>query len=233
MRDVTGGATLNLHRFMLENERSLLVGVAGVADSVLGRRRPYLLGPDCAVHVMTIGALNQTFVHAMVKGHLKLGFLLQMAGIAKRGLLFYEKEVLRLRMVRRVAGDATNIVLTVRGIDSTHVLSAARVACQTASVDFFRRSIFEDKNLCFVAAAGDMIGARPVTPFATLLGGAAFLILCGLPMRRFLPGIVNFFVAGLAGFRSYIFWDFGGSSTDRGLDGVLGVLVNDFLSSLR
>lgn len=233
MRDMTGGATLNLHRFMLEDEGSLLVGVAGVADGVLGRRSPHLLGPNCAVHIVAIGALNQSFVHAMVKGHLKLGLLLQMAGVAKRGLIFYEKKFLRLRMVGRVAGDATDLVLIVNRVDGTHVLSAAPVACQTAGVDFFRRRIFEDKNLCFVATAGHMVRARSVTAFAALLRGAAFFILGGLPVRCFLPGVINLLVAGLAGFCSYIFCDFGGSSTDQRLGEGLGGLVNYYLSSLR
>ena len=89
MRDMTGGATLNLHWFMLENERSLFVGVAGVANSILSCRSAHLLRSSRAMHVVTIGTLNQPFVDTMMKGHLELGLLLQMAGVAKLRLFFY------------------------------------------------------------------------------------------------------------------------------------------------
>ena len=104
-------AAFHLHRLMLKHERASLVGVAGVANRVLRRRVPHLLCPDRSVRVVTIAALYQPLVHAMVEGHAELGLLLKMAGVAKLRLGFYEQEFPGLRMVRRMTGDATDITL--------------------------------------------------------------------------------------------------------------------------
>jgi len=88
--NVTGRAPLNFHRLMLEDERALLVGMAGETDGILCRRGPHLLWPNRAVDVVAVRALNQAFIHAMVKGHLELGFLLQMAGVTKLRLRFHQ-----------------------------------------------------------------------------------------------------------------------------------------------
>lgn len=83
---MAGRASFDLDRLVLEYERSLLVGVAGKTDRVLSCRRPNLLGTYCAMHVVALAALNQSFIDAMMKGHLELRLLLQMTGIAKLGL---------------------------------------------------------------------------------------------------------------------------------------------------
>ena len=88
VRDMTRLAALNLHRFVLKNERPLFVRVAGKTNLVLRRRCAHLLWPRCAMRIVAIRALHQPFVHAMMKGHLKLGLLLQVAAVAKLRLLF-------------------------------------------------------------------------------------------------------------------------------------------------
>ena len=64
---------------MLEYKGAALVGVTRVTDNILRRGSPHLLGHDGAVRIMTVGALDQFLVHAMVKGHFELRFLLQVA----------------------------------------------------------------------------------------------------------------------------------------------------------
>lgn len=86
-----------------------------------------------------------------------------------------------------MAGDATDIVLGVYRVDGIHMLRAARVATQTAGVDFFRRSILEHEYLRLVTAARHMVGSGTMATFATLMGWSAFRIQRRLPMRRFLP----------------------------------------------
>lgn len=50
---------------------------------------------------------------------------------------------------------------------------------------------------------------------ATLLGGTAFCVQCGLPVRRFLPRVVDLFMTGLAGLRAHILGGFGGRLAGR------------------
>src|ERR1700690_2630098 len=132
-----------------------------------------------------------------------------MARVAQLWLRFHQQEFLGLRMVRRMASDAADVVLGVYGVDGVHVLRAAGVATHTASIDLFGRNILEGKYLAYVAAARHMVGARSVAAFATLLGQATFLVQCGLPVWRLFPGVVDFSVTGLAGPRSYVLRHFG------------------------
>ena len=105
---------------MLKHEGSLFVRVAPEATKVARGRDPHL--PDQmvafqdtarSVLVVAIGALDQSLVYAMAKRHIELGLLLQVAGIAKRGLGLDQQVFLRCRMVHRVAGSAGNVVLPV------------------------------------------------------------------------------------------------------------------------
>lgn len=72
-------ASFDLYCLVLEHIRPLLVGMALEADKILSGRGTHLLGFHCAVDVMTVATLNQTFVHPMVKRHFKLRFLPKMA----------------------------------------------------------------------------------------------------------------------------------------------------------
>jgi len=174
--NMAGRASFDFHRLVLEDEWSLLIGMAREADSILRRRGPDLFRSDGAVHVVTIRTLNQTFIHAMVEGHLELGLLLQVAGVTKLRLRFHQQKFFGLRMVRRMAGDTTDVVLRVYRVDGVHVLSAAGVAAQTARIDSLRRSILEHEDLGLVAAARYVFRARTMAAFASLFRGTALFI---------------------------------------------------------
>lgn len=75
---------------MLEDEWSLLIGMAGETYSILCRRGSHLLRSNRAVHVVAVRALHQAFVYAMVERHLELRLLLQMAAITKLRLCFQQ-----------------------------------------------------------------------------------------------------------------------------------------------
>lgn len=154
--------------------------------------------------IVAIGALHQPFVHAMVKRHFKLGFALQMAGVTELRLRFRQKKFFGFGVMRRMAGDATHIVPCVDGVDGVHVLRAAGVAGHAARVDFLGRSVLKRKDFAYIAATGHVRRARAVAALTTLVRWTAFRVESGLPMRRFSPVVVNFLVAGLAGFRSHI-----------------------------
>ena len=63
-----------------------------------------------SVLVVAVGALNQTLIDAMVKRHIELGFLLQVAGVAKFRLGLDQQVFRRRRVVRRVAVGAAYLV---------------------------------------------------------------------------------------------------------------------------
>jgi hypothetical protein len=175
MRNVAGRASFDFHRLMLKDERTLFVGVAGEADGILRRRGPHLLRTYRAVGIVAIRTLHQAFIYTMAKWHLELRLLLQMAGVTKLRLSFHQQEFFGLCMVRRMTGDATDIVLGVDGIDGVHVLRAS-VASHATSIDVLGRSVLEHKDFGFIAATRNVIVAGPMTSFATLLRWAAEFI---------------------------------------------------------
>jgi len=191
-------AALDLDGRMFVNKRTLLVRVALEADRILGGGSPHLLRFDCAVYVVAIAALNQTLVDAVVKGHFEFSFFIDVAAVTKFRLGFHQEELFRRRVVRGVAGGATDVVPRMLGVDRVHVLRAAGVAGQAAFVDFLGRMILEDEDLSFVAASGDVSSSGTVTAFASLMRWAAFRVEGRLPVRRLFPIVVNSFVAGLA-----------------------------------
>ena len=121
-------ASIHFYRRVFEDKGSLLVRVAGEADRILRRRIANLLRPHCSVHVVTIAALDQSFIHAMTEGHGKLGFLIEMAAVAKRRLRLDQQKFLRFGVMGRMARNATDIIFGMFGVDGVHVLRATRVA---------------------------------------------------------------------------------------------------------
>ncbi len=79
MGDVAGRAALDLYGLVLKDVWPLLVRVARKANGILCRGGPHLLWSNGAVWIVTIGAPDQPFVNAMMKRHLELGFLSQVA----------------------------------------------------------------------------------------------------------------------------------------------------------
>ena len=205
VHQMAGLATINLHRLMFEYKRSLLVRVAREANRILSGRSAHLMGPHGAVRIVAIGALDEAFIYSMVERHIELSSLRQMARVAKLGLSFYQQEFFCFRMMRRMAGNAADVVLRMHRIDGIHVFGATGVARQAAGVDILCRVILEDKNLGDIPATSDVGRSWPMTAFASLVRRAALRIERGLPVRTLLPGVVNVVVASLADFRSYIF----------------------------
>ncbi len=79
VRNMAGCTPLDLYRLMFEHKGPLLVRMTLEADGILRGRSTHLLWQDSSVWIVTVDALNQPFVHAMVKRHGKLGLFLQMA----------------------------------------------------------------------------------------------------------------------------------------------------------
>ena len=86
MRRMARFAAFCLAPWMFEDEWSLLVHVAREADGIPPCRRTQLLSEKTAVRVVTIRAVHEPFLNAVMKGHIELRFHLQMAGVAELGL---------------------------------------------------------------------------------------------------------------------------------------------------
>ncbi len=159
--------------------------------------------------IVAIAALDEPFVHAMVEGHGKLRLLLQMAAVAQLRLRLHQQEFLGLRVVRRMAGGATHLILAVQRVCGVHVLDGRSVAGEASIVDFLRRMFREDENLGLVAATGNVRSPWSMASLAALMGRAALGVERGFPVRRLLPAVVYLFVAGLAYLRPEVSGIFG------------------------
>jgi hypothetical protein len=108
---MAGLATIHLYRLVFEYKRSLLVRVAREANRILRRGSPHLMRPHGAVRIVTIGALDEAFIHSMVERHIELSFFRQMARVAQLGLSFCQQEFFCFCMMRRMAGNAAHFIL--------------------------------------------------------------------------------------------------------------------------
>jgi hypothetical protein len=202
-------ASLDLYRSMLVHKRPLLIRVALEADRVLRRGSPHLFRAHRAVHVVAIAALHQPFIHPMMKRHVELRFLLEMAGVAKLWLGLDQQKLSLLGVVRRVARDATDVILQMHRVDGVHVLRAASMAIQAARADLLRRCAFKSENLGLVSSAVDMGLPRTVATFAALPRRAFLRIQSGYKVRRILKTLKEPFgwhvcVTRFARFRSNV-----------------------------
>jgi hypothetical protein len=135
VRNMARRAPLNLHWLVLEDKWPLLVGMAAKANRILRRCMPHLFRQNRSVDVVTVATVNQPLINAVVERHLELRPLLQMAGIAKLRLGFYQQELSSFRVVRRVTGNAANAILGVHRVDGVHVLRPTRVTTYSLGGD--------------------------------------------------------------------------------------------------
>lgn len=197
VRRVARLATFDSHCFVLENKRSLLVGVAFKARDVLGGRIAQLAGPDSAMRIMTVGALNEPLVHAVMERHFKFRLFLKMAGVAELRLAFHEQELLDGGMMGRMAVDTTHLVASMLGAQGVGMFGVLCVAIEAALIHFFGSGFIEAEDFCRVGGISGMGGTRPMAGFTTVTRDVVFLLEGYLPMGRFFPGVEDFFMAGL------------------------------------
>ena len=153
VRNMARLASFDLDGRVFEHIRPFLFRVALEADRILRGGSPHLLRFHCTVYVMAITALDQPFVDAMMKGHFELGPLLEVARVTELRLFLLQQEFFGLRMMRRMARGATDVVLAMHGVDCVHVLRTARVAGEATVIDLPGRVIFKDEDLSGVPTA--------------------------------------------------------------------------------
>lgn len=104
----------NFHRLVLENEWTLLVGVALETDQILRCRGAQLASLKTPVRIVAVAALHHSFVHSVMEGAGELLLGLQMAAVAEARLLLLHQELAFLGVMRIVAICAADIVLQMR-----------------------------------------------------------------------------------------------------------------------
>ena len=122
--------------------------------------------PRGTVHVVAIATLNESFVDSMAIRFRKICFRGSVAPIAKARLLLNEKKFLFLRMVGRVAVEATNVRSRMRRFREMGLLAALAVALQAACTRLLSRQSFETDNLGWVGFCG-VSCAGPVAALAS------------------------------------------------------------------
>ena len=154
--------------------------------------------------IVAIRALDQSFVHPMMKRLTEFGLDVQMAGIAKPRLAADQQELRLLGVVGGVAIRAGHAIRVMRRALEIAVLLAVLVAGQAAIGNLLGRSSLEHKYLGLVAAALDVRLSRAVARFAPLVFRTTPRIQCGFPVRRLFERVVDIFVADLASLRAHI-----------------------------
>ena len=113
MGGVATGAAFGFYRHMLVHKRPSRIGVALNASSIAAGQRLDLAQSGGPVNVMTVTAVNQPFIHAVVIRPGKISLSRGVARIALRGLFLDEQILWLFRVVRRVAVKATYIIARV------------------------------------------------------------------------------------------------------------------------
>jgi hypothetical protein len=131
-----------------------------------------------------------------------------------------------------MAVETANIAACVGGLGKMGLLMTFAMTAQTAGAGLLPRFPLEHEYLGFVAAASYVVGTGTMATLATLLRGATLFVQRGLPVRRFLPGVVDFLVTGLAGLRSHVLGGVGGRSTDRRCAGGLSAFGGNLRAGL-
>jgi hypothetical protein len=106
------------------------------------------------------------------------------------------------------------------------------VARHTTIVYFFRGGFLESKDLCYVATAGNVGGARTVAGLATLMRRTVLCVEGRLPVGGLFPSVINVRMASLTGLRAHIRWCRGGRRTGRRHAGRRSVFISRLWSSL-
>src|SRR5579864_1404414 len=132
MRLVASHAAFRLHRSMLESEWPGLIGMAAEAQHVLGSGGTQLMGKKTTMRVVTVGAADQPFIHAMVEGLGEIGLNFEMAGVAELGLRRPQQLAVDFGVMNGMAVDTANVVLQMLGTQEVGVFLTELVAAQAA-----------------------------------------------------------------------------------------------------
>ena len=199
VRQVAGNTALSFYRLVLKYERPRLICMAFEADLVLSCGCTQLSGEESTVRIVAIGAGNQARLYAMAERAVELLLLVRVTGVTKIWLFLYEQVLSLLRVMRRVARNAGDIIVVVAGALKIRVLFVELVTRKAALGDVFAFGILEDKDLTLVASAIDVGLPRAMAGLATL-PLRSLLGQRGSKVASCFEIFEDVFVTGLAGF---------------------------------
>lgn len=110
-------ATIAAFRFdghVLVNKRTEFVGMTLGANLVATRQCPYLTDGGGAMGVVTIAALDQAFIDAVVIGLGKIRLGGRMASVAEIGLRSHQQELAFGRVMWRVTVETSDVIVGMR-----------------------------------------------------------------------------------------------------------------------
>ena len=169
MRGVATCATVGLYWHMLVDKGALLVDVALITDGIAAGQALQLLDGRRPVRVVAVTALDQAFVHPVVKGFGKIRLSRGVAAVAQLRLTLNQQELALLGVMGRVAVETPDIVAGMSGFDEMRLSMRLAVASQTASTRLLPRHVLEGEYLCDDAATGHVSRPGTMAAFATLV----------------------------------------------------------------
>ena len=156
------GTALGFHGHVLIDEGTLLVGVTFHANGIAAGHRPNLTESRSTVDVVTVAALDQAFIDAMMIWFGKVGFRGGVTSITEARLCAHEKVLGFFGIVRRVTVEAANIVAGVLRCGKMPLFVLLPMTAQATRIGFLFRNCFEVHDLCYVATAVDVRRSRTV-----------------------------------------------------------------------
>ena len=223
MGRVATHAAFNLDGSMLVNIWPGLVAVALEASRILRGRGPQRPIQEAAMGVVAVVTLHQSLVDSVPERAVELLLHFLMAAVAQLRRLLSHQELTLFCMVRRVAIDATHVVLEVGGARKITMLFAIVMTRQAACADLLCGCIFKGKNLRLVAAPIHVLLARSMAGLATMPLRPLLRVQGRNKMAGVFEALIKalrgrIFMAGFADFYAYVLGEVG-----RGL--ILGLLV--------
>jgi hypothetical protein len=144
MGRVATGTALSLQRQVLKHEGALLVRVAPDTDGIAGRDLAYTPQSASAVKAMTIRALDETLVRAVVVGLSKICFGGGVTPVTELWLSLGQESLDLLCVVRGVAVETANIIARMRGATEVRLAVAVAVTAQAAGARLLPREILDE-----------------------------------------------------------------------------------------
>jgi hypothetical protein len=196
-------ATLGFYGRVFEDKGTCLFRVATEADLILGCGGSELPGQESAVLIVAIAACEQALIYPMMHGFRKLGSYFLMAAITEHRLGHLQQGTLHFCVMRRMAIDASHIVLQVLRTQKVRVLFAKLMTVQTALARFLPGEQIETNNLGNVPSTVNVSLSRTVAGLAALILHTA-VVEHGFPVGTVIVALGNLIVARTAGIGAHI-----------------------------
>jgi len=171
-------AAFGFDDWMLKSKRPALFHVALGADQVHLRRRPEILLAECAVRIVAVGALDQSFFHFVMERHVELRLRIGVALEAELWLSDLQLLLLVLTSVNTVAANAAYVRLSMRRAQEIGVV--ALVAGEALLIHFLGRGLRGIEDLGNIPSAIHVGLAWSVTTLASDAGLAMRLSQLGV-----------------------------------------------------